>query len=82
MPSLVVISAGEVEAVREHEIRSQVLLDPDGAAMRAFAAGGTPMAVLIEENLIASAVAAGADAVFLLILSNAGPAVRQIRSPS
>jgi|HubBroStandDraft_6_1064221.scaffolds.fasta_scaffold186230_1 thiol-disulfide isomerase/thioredoxin len=66
-PQLVLITSGDPERVREQGFRSQVLLDPDGDAMRAFAAGGTPMAVLIDERRIGSPVAAGADAVFGLI---------------
>ena len=66
-PELVVISTGEADAVRGQQIRSRVLLDPRGEAMRAFDAGGTPMGVLVEERKIASPVAAGADAVFELI---------------
>jgi thiol-disulfide isomerase/thioredoxin len=66
-PRIVVISSGEREAVRELQLRSRVLLDSDGEAMRAFSAGGTPMAVLIDKRRIATPVAAGAGAVFDLI---------------
>ena len=70
-PQLVVISSGEPETVRELQLHARVLLDSDGDAMRAFSAGGTPMAVLIDEARIATPVAAGADAVFELIRAGA-----------
>ena len=66
-PKLVMISAGEAEEVREEGFSSTVLLDPDGEAASAFGARGTPMAVLLSEDQIASPVAAGARAVFDLI---------------
>lgn len=63
-PRLVVISAGERERVREQQLRSRVVLDSDGRAMRAFGVGGTPMAVLIDaRGKVASTVVAGAPAV-------------------
>jgi peroxiredoxin/uncharacterized membrane protein YphA (DoxX/SURF4 family) len=65
-PQLVVISIGDRDEVREHGLRSPVLLDSDGSAMRAFEANGTPMGVLVERGKIASSVAAGAVAVFEL----------------
>ena len=65
-PQLVVISIGDRDEVREHGLRSPVLLDSDGSAMRAFEANGTPMGVLVEDGKIASPVAAGAMAVFEL----------------
>jgi hypothetical protein len=65
-PRLVVISAGDADRVREQQIRSPVLLHLEGAAMRAFGAGGTPMGVLVEDGRIASPVVAGADAVLAL----------------
>lgn len=68
-PQLVVISSGDPEQTREQGIRSRVLTDPEGQAMGAFDAHGTPMGVLIEEGRIASHVAAGADAVFGLARS-------------
>jgi protein-disulfide isomerase len=66
-PPLLVISSGDPDRIREQEIRSRVLVDGDGEAMRAFGAGGTPMGVLVEAGKLASPVAAGADAVFALI---------------
>jgi len=73
-PELLVLSAGPAERVREQGIRSPVVLDTDGDAMRAFNAGGTPMAVRVEDGVIASPVAAGADAVFALIREQSGHA--------
>ena len=68
-PRLVVISSGDPEQTREHGLRSQVMVDPEGRAMNAFGAHGTPMGVMIENGRIASAVAAGADAVLELVRS-------------
>jgi peroxiredoxin len=65
-PDLLIISAGTPEQVRAQGLRSQVVLDPDSAAMRAFAASGTPMGVLVEDGRIASPVAAGSTAVLQL----------------
>jgi len=70
-PRIIVISAGEPDAVRPQQLGSLVLLDPEGTAMRAFDAHGTPMGLLIERGRIASRVAAGADAVFELARSSA-----------
>jgi hypothetical protein len=75
-PRIVVITAGDPESVRDQQMRSTVLLDTDGAAMREFAAGGTPMGVLIGQGRIASHVAAGADAVFELIRTATVPPAR------
>jgi peroxiredoxin/uncharacterized membrane protein YphA (DoxX/SURF4 family) len=68
-PQLVVLSAGDADAVREQAIGAPVLLDPDAAAMDAFGAGGTPMGVLVEDGTIASPLAGGAEAVMELIRS-------------
>jgi len=73
-PQLVVISSGDPEQTREQGIRSRVLADAEGQAMAAFDARGTPMGVLIEDGLIASPVAAGADAV-LALATTAKPAL-------
>jgi thiol-disulfide isomerase/thioredoxin len=66
-PQLVVISSGDTARVREQDLRSRVVFDAEGQAMRAFGAGGTPMGVLIEDGRIASPVVAGADAVLQLM---------------
>jgi peroxiredoxin/uncharacterized membrane protein YphA (DoxX/SURF4 family) len=68
-PRLVVISTGDLDVTREHELRCTVMLDPEGQAMSAFGAHGTPMGVLIENGRVASRVAAGADAVLALARS-------------
>jgi hypothetical protein len=66
-PKLLVVSTGSVENNRAMNLRSKVVLDPNFEAGPAFGAGGTPMAVLLDaKGLIASNVAAGADAVFAL----------------
>jgi thiol-disulfide isomerase/thioredoxin len=70
-PRLVVISTGERELTREDDLRCTVMLDPEGRAMDAFGAHGTPMGVLIENGRVASPVAAGADGV--LALARAAP---------
>jgi peroxiredoxin/uncharacterized membrane protein YphA (DoxX/SURF4 family) len=74
VPRVVVISGGDAEQVREQAIRSTVLLDPDGQAMRAFGAPGTPMAVLVENGRIATDIHAGAGAVLELITTDRAPA--------
>jgi thiol-disulfide isomerase/thioredoxin/uncharacterized membrane protein YphA (DoxX/SURF4 family) len=66
-PQVVVVSTGELAAVREQVIPTRVLHDPGGLAMRAFGAGGTPMGVLVEDGRVASRVVAGADAVLRLL---------------
>ena len=66
-PRLLVVSTGTVEANRALGLRAPVVLDQGGAAGRAFGAGDTPMAVLIDaEGRIASDLAAGAPAVLAL----------------
>ena len=87
-PRLVVISSGDPEQTREHDLSSRVLVDPDGQAMEAFEAHGTPMAVMIENGRIASPVAVGASAVFKLAagspaleLVHAGPARKRDAPP-
>jgi thiol-disulfide isomerase/thioredoxin len=66
-PRLLVVSTGTVEENRALGLRGPVVLDEGSAAMRAFGANGTPMAVLVDaEGRIASEVAAGATAVLVL----------------
>jgi methylamine dehydrogenase accessory protein MauD len=66
-PRLVVVSTGTVEANRAMGFASPVVLDADGAAMRAFGADGTPMAVLVDANgKVASPLARGAQEVMAL----------------
>jgi len=66
-PNLIVVSAGSEEANREMGLTSPVLLDQQFAVGRAFGAGGTPSAVLVDaEGKVASEMAAGAPAVMEL----------------
>jgi thiol-disulfide isomerase/thioredoxin/uncharacterized membrane protein YphA (DoxX/SURF4 family) len=63
-PEVLIISSGTVEANRQQGFRSPVLLDPDWVAGSVLGAGGTPSAVLIDENgRVASEVGVGAPAV-------------------
>jgi thiol-disulfide isomerase/thioredoxin len=67
-PALVVVSSGEAEATAAEGFVSRVLLDSEFEAGGAFGAGGTPMAVRIDAHgSVASPLAAGADAVFVLL---------------
>jgi peroxiredoxin len=65
-PRLVVISTGDPEHTRQQDLSSRVLVDPEGQAMYAFGANGTPMGVMIEDGRIASPVVAGAEALIEL----------------
>jgi thiol-disulfide isomerase/thioredoxin len=66
-PKLLVVSAGTEEANEAMELNSPVVLDQQFNTGRAFGAGGTPSAVLVdEEGKIASEVAVGAPAVLVL----------------
>jgi peroxiredoxin len=63
-PKLLFVSAGTEEANRDMKLSSEVVLDQQFAAGRAFGASGTPSAVLVDaEGRIASEVAVGAPAV-------------------
>jgi thiol-disulfide isomerase/thioredoxin len=63
---LVLISRGDPERIREHGLRSPVVLDPDGSVARAFAAGGTPTGLLVSDARVVSPLARGAEAVMRL----------------
>lgn len=66
-PRLVLVSASDDRSMRDEGFNSLILVDKDAAVSNAFGAGGTPMAVLVSaEGRVASAVMAGADAVFAL----------------
>jgi thiol-disulfide isomerase/thioredoxin len=66
-PELVVISAGTQEGIREQGFQSRVLLDPNFGAGQVFNAGGTPSAVVLDEDgRVASEVGIGAQAVLAL----------------
>lgn len=61
---LLMVSAGTVEANRAMGLESSVALDKNFVAARKFGAGGTPSAVLVdEEGKIASKLGVGAPAV-------------------
>lgn len=67
-PRLFVISDGSIEANRQLNLRSPIVLDPTFSTGAAFGATGTPSGVLIDaKGRVASSVAAGAPAVFALI---------------
>jgi hypothetical protein len=62
-----VISSGSFDANREQGFRSRVLLDPNFAAGHVFSAGGTPSALMLdEEGRVASEVRVGASEVLEL----------------
>ena len=64
LPRVVVVSTGEVPDIKEQAIPGRLLHNPNGLAMRAFGAGGTPMGVMVKEGELRSpSPAAGADAV-------------------
>ena len=66
-PKLLVVSAGSEEANTEMGLASPVVLDQQFAVGRAFGAGGTPSAVLVDaEGKVASEVAVGAPSVMEL----------------
>jgi protein-disulfide isomerase len=66
-PKLLVVSSGTKEANREMGLSSTVVLDQNFAVGQSFGAGGTPSAVLVdEEGNIASELAVGAPAVLTL----------------
>ena len=66
-PELVIISSGSFDANLQQGFRSRVLLDPNFGAGYVFRSGGTPSAVLIDEDgRIASDVGVGAEEVFAL----------------
>jgi peroxiredoxin/uncharacterized membrane protein YphA (DoxX/SURF4 family) len=70
-PELLIISSGTSDANRQQGFRSRVLLDSVWGAGQVLGAGGTPSAVLIdEEGRVASEVGVGAPAV--LELAGAG----------
>jgi peroxiredoxin len=77
-PRLLVISTGDPEQTRQHDLSSRVLVDPEGQAMDAFEVHGTPMAVMIENGRIASPVAVGAGAV--LELAGGSPALELLHA--
>ena len=74
-PRLLVVSAGTEEANREQGFASTVVLDEQFAVGRAFGAGGTPSAVLVdEEGKVASELALGTVEVLDLTKARQGQA--------
>jgi peroxiredoxin/uncharacterized membrane protein YphA (DoxX/SURF4 family) len=66
-PHLVMVSSGNVEQNRALELQSVLLLDEGFTAGRAFGAGGTPSAILIDtKGRVASPLVAGATGVMEL----------------
>ena len=66
-PELLIVSAGAPEDIRKQDFRSRVLLDPYFGASQVFNSGGTPSAVLIDEQgLVASEVGVGAQEVLAM----------------
>ena len=66
-PQLLVVSSGDEKETRADGFRSTVVLDKDYTLGHVFGAGGTPSAVMVDEELrIASEVAIGAVKVFEL----------------
>lgn len=66
-PDLVIISSGSFDSSREQGFLSPVLLDPHSGAGYVFRSGGTPSAVMIDEDgRIASEVGVGAQEVLAL----------------
>jgi thiol-disulfide isomerase/thioredoxin len=67
-PTLLVVSAGDVEETRAERFTGTVLRDPDWALASAFGADGTPMAVPLDAGgRVAGPLAVGDDAVLGLL---------------
>jgi peroxiredoxin len=67
-PALLVVTRGSAEDNRELDVDTPVLLDADGSIARAYAANGTPQAVLVgPDGRVAAPLARGADAVLKLL---------------
>ena len=72
-PELLIVSAGSPEDIRKQDFHSRVLLDPYFGASQVFNSGGTPSAVLIDEQgRVASDVGVGAPDVLAMARSAAG----------
>jgi methylamine dehydrogenase accessory protein MauD len=60
-PRLVLVSAGDPEGNRALGLQAPILMDSTGTTARAYGAGGTPMAVLLDaDGRVASRMAGGA----------------------
>ena len=74
-PQLLLVSTGTAESNREMGFASTILLDEGFNTGRAFGAGGTPSAVLIDKDgNIASGVAVGSPAVMAMARGEEAPA--------
>src|SRR4029079_2697172 len=79
-PALLVMSTGDVDAIREEGFKSPVLLDPDFSGAEAFEANGTPMAVRVGPDArVATATAVGAADVLALVRGGDDGALRVVR---
>lgn len=66
-PSLLVVAAGDRDAVLENRFRAPVLLDQASMASASVGAGGTPTAVLVDrDGRVRSKIAGGREAVLAL----------------
>jgi hypothetical protein len=73
--SLVLVSAGSLDATRAHNIDARIVGDPGGRLMSALGGRGTPSAVAIDAaGEIASPVVVGAEAVLELVAERSGVA--------
>ena len=80
-PALLVISTDSPEANAHQGFRSPVLLDPQFETAGLFGVSGTPSAVLLDDTgRIASDIAVGTEAVFMLANSVPAPAVPSMRA--
>ena len=67
-PDLLLLSEGEIEAHRNLNLRSPIILDKDRIISKEIGMNGTPSAVLIDENgKIVSETAMGAENIWALI---------------
>jgi len=72
-PELLIVAAGSPDDIRKQDLGSRVLLDPYFGASQVFNSGGTPSAVLIDEQgRVASDVGVGAPDVLAMARSGAG----------
>jgi peroxiredoxin len=79
-PRLVLISGGTLEANRAMDLNEPVLLDEGFAVGRAFGAGGTPSAVLVDAaGNLASTIAVGAAQVLALLEAGAPTGSGQVK---
>jgi peroxiredoxin len=71
-PNLLIVSTGDVEANRQQDLKSPMVIDSGFNVGRAFGASGTPSAVLVDaEGKIASGLAVGGPTVISLLRNEA-----------